>query len=68
MIDEDLDQILGRMALDQGTHPIDRLGRHSLHRELTIMGVVRELTGKRQDRTFGYTKYLELCPGAQSRE
>ncbi len=39
----------------------------ALVRELTRIGVLRELTGKRRNRSFGYTKYLDLFPGAQSR-
>ena len=39
----------------------------ALVRELARIGVLRELTGKRRNRLFGYTKYLDLFPGAQSR-
>ncbi|MGH2595464.1 MAG: helix-turn-helix domain-containing protein [Actinomycetota bacterium] len=40
----------------------------ALVRELARIGVLRELTGKRRNRLFGCTKYLDMFPGAQSRD
>jgi Fic family protein len=40
----------------------------SLVRALTEIGLLTELTGKRRNRVFAYRAYLDLFPGAESRE
>jgi Fic family protein len=39
----------------------------ALVRDLEGIGILRELTGKRRNRLFGYQAYLDLFPGATSR-
>ena len=40
----------------------------ALVRDLTNLGILRELTGKKRNRVFAYRDYLNLFPGVSSRQ
>jgi len=67
-----LDQLFGQpvvsVKLVQAMLEVSQPTASGLVRDLAEVGLLREITGRRRNRLFGYGEYLDLFPGATARQ